>query len=64
MPHTLHDDGLVAGLIADRRRRIELIDEMAAALRWALDQIEDSLDPDHQAALAAAHQTLAKATGD
>jgi hypothetical protein len=28
------------------------------ALRWALSQIEDDLDPDHQAALAAAHSLL------
>jgi hypothetical protein len=28
--------------------------EMVAALTWALDQIEDDIDPDHQAALSAA----------
>ena len=33
------------------------------ALRWALEQIEDDLDPDHQAALAAAWATLKQATG-
>lgn len=31
------------------------------ALQWALGQIEDDMDPDHQAALAAAHQALAHA---
>jgi hypothetical protein len=41
----------------------QLIGELAAALQWALDQIEDDLDPDHQAALEAAHATVAKATG-
>jgi hypothetical protein len=34
------------------------------ALRWALEQIEDDLDPDHQAALAAAWATLNSATGE
>ena len=34
---------------------------LAEALAWALDQIEDSLDPDHQEALAAARATLAAA---
>ena len=29
------------------------------ALTWALDQIEDDACPDHQAALQAAHRTLA-----
>lgn len=35
--------------------------ELADALRWALQQIEDDLDPDHQAAMAAAWEALAKA---
>lgn len=38
--------------------------ELADALRWALQQIEDDLDPDHQAAMAAAWEALAKATGE
>lgn len=38
--------------------------EVTDALRWALDQIEDSLDPDHRAALDAARATLANATGE
>ena len=37
---------------------------LADALRWALEQIEDSLDPDHQAALAEAQATLNRATGE
>jgi hypothetical protein len=36
----------------------ELISELRAALAWALDQIEDSLDLDHQAALAGARKLL------
>lgn len=36
---------------------------LAVALRWALEQIEDSLDPEHQAALAEAQATLHRATG-
>jgi len=33
-------------------------DALRNALRWALEQIEDSLDPDHQAALAEARKAL------
>jgi len=33
------------------------------ALEWALAQIDDDLDPDHQAAFAAAHAALADARG-
>jgi hypothetical protein len=36
--------------------------ELRAALTWALDQIDDDLDPDHQAALAAAHKALESAS--
>jgi len=28
------------------------VERLEAALRWALEQIDDDLDPDHQAALA------------
>jgi len=28
------------------------VERLEAALRWALDQLDDDLDPDHQAALA------------
>lgn len=40
---------------------IELISaapELLAALKWALEQIDDDLDPDHQAALAAARAVV------
>jgi hypothetical protein len=47
---------------AGRRRRLErLAPEFLDALRWALPQIEDDLDPDHQAALRAAHSAVARA---
>lgn len=36
----------------------KLIQELRDALLWALNQIEDDLDPDHQAALAAAYQLV------
>ena len=36
----------------------DLIAELRAALAWALKQIEDSLDLDHQAALAGARKLL------
>jgi hypothetical protein len=38
--------------------------ELLDALEWALAQIPDDLDPDHQEALAAAHAALAQAKGD
>ena len=34
------------------------VERLEAALRWALDQIEDSLDPDHQDALVDAWDLL------
>lgn len=37
--------------------------DLLAALQWALSQIEDSLDPDHQAALESARAVVARATG-
>ena len=37
--------------------------DLLAALQWALAQIEDSLDPDHQAALESARAVVARATG-
>jgi hypothetical protein len=37
-------------------------DTLRAALMWALDQIDDDPDPDHQAALAAAHKALESAS--
>lgn len=46
--------------IADARL-IAVAPDLLAALQWALDQIEDSLDPDHQAALAAAHDAVSRA---
>jgi hypothetical protein len=44
-------------------RLIACAPELLSALQWALDQIEDDLDPDHQAALEAAHAVVAKALG-
>ena len=37
---------------------------LADALAWALDMIEDSLDPEHGAALAHARAVLAQARGE
>ena len=39
-------------------RLIAKAPDLKAALAWTLDQIEDSLDPDHQAALAHARSLL------
>ena len=44
----------------------KLLEQKAAlleALQWAVNQIEDDLDPDHQEALKAAHAAIAKALG-
>lgn len=47
----------------ENRTILDTLAEMRDALLWALDQIEDDLDPNHQAALAAAHQLVAHAKG-
>ena len=39
-------------------RLIAKAPDLKAALAWALDQIEDDLDPDHQSALAHARSLL------
>ena len=44
-------------------RLISFAPDLLDALDWALRQIEDDLDPDHQAAFDAACSTLAKAKG-
>ena len=44
-------------------RLIAKAPELADALAWALEQIEDDLDPCHQQAFAHAHAVLAQATG-
>jgi hypothetical protein len=40
------------------------LEDMIDALEWALAQIPDDLDPDHQEALAAARAALAAAKGE
>lgn len=44
--------------------RDRLIFELADALEWALEQVEDDLDLEHQAALEAARKTLSKVKGE
>ena len=66
MPCLDPDRPLNAGELADERwerRRARVltrahIERLETALRWALEQIEDDLDPDHQAALADAWSLL------
>ena len=48
-------------VIESARAQARLLPDLVGALRWALSQIEDDLDPDHRAALAAAHKVLAQA---
>lgn len=45
-------------IVAERNKAEERCAELSVALRWALDQIEDDLDPDHQAALAHARALI------
>ena len=45
-------------------RAVNSFDAMREALAWALDQIEDDLDLDHQEAFAAARAALALADTD
>ena len=45
-------------------RLISSAPDLLDALDWALRQIEDDLNPDHQAAFDAACSTLAKAKGE
>jgi hypothetical protein len=45
-------------------RLISSAPDLLDALDWALRQIEDDLDPDHQAAFDAALSTLRKAKGE
>ena len=44
-------------------RLIAKAPELADALAWALEQLDDDLDPDHQQAFAHARAVLAQATG-
>ena len=48
----------------DNARLIAAAPELADALAWALEQIEDDLDPYHQQALAHARAVLAQALGE
>ena len=59
----LNGDVAVAVALAQAVGLIEVAPDLLAALRWALSQIEDSLDPDHQAALESARAAIARATG-
>ena len=65
---TARDDDFVAvrftgGKTAQAVALIEAAPDLLAALQWALSQIEDSLDPDHRAALESARAAIARATG-
>jgi hypothetical protein len=46
------------------RALVEAAPELADALAWALEQIEDDLSPDHQEALAHARRVLVRARGE
>lgn len=48
-------------VIESARAQARLLPDLVGALRWSLSQIEDDMDPDHRAALTAAHKVLAQA---
>jgi len=48
-------------VIESARVQARLLPDLVSALRWALSQIEDDMDPDHRAALTAARKVLAQA---
>jgi hypothetical protein len=48
-------------VIETARAQARLLPELMDALRWALSQVEDDMDPDHRAALTAARKVLALA---
>ena len=52
------NDGVSALECSANARLIAKAPDLLVALAWALDQIEDDLDPDHQAALAHARSLL------
>jgi hypothetical protein len=49
---------------AGNARLIAAAPDLLAALEWALGQLDDDLDLDHQDALRAARAALARARGD
>jgi hypothetical protein len=80
MNNTLHTWQISFGNIVDQNKKticflperknndtahlIASAPDLLDALDWALRQIEDDLDPDHQAAFNAALSTLRKAKGE
>ncbi len=48
-------------VIEAARAHARLIPDLVEALRWALSQVEDDMDPNHRAALATARGVLAQA---
>jgi hypothetical protein len=65
--YTNHEGGddfvVLVRLTSANRALVESAPDMVEALTWALDQIEDDLCPDHQAALEHARAVLARAQG-
>jgi hypothetical protein len=51
-------------MVEANARLIAAAPALAAALRWALEQLDDDLDLDHRQALADARALLARIEGD
>jgi hypothetical protein len=62
-----NDNGIIVGcgshLTEANARLIAAAPDLLAALEWAMDQIEDDLDLDHQEAVKAAYAAIARAKG-
>lgn len=57
-------EAMTPEMVEANARLIAAAPALAAALRWALEQLDDDLDLDHRQALADARALLARVDGD
>ena len=60
---TAEYDGVPTSEMVANARLIATAPELLESLKWALEQIADDLDPDHQAAFDAAFAVVMRAKG-